>query len=124
MAKSRDLAALIGPALMAITASETLNFHILAAIAAPVVYLDGVVAFVAGLAVIRAHNQWSRRWPVAVTLAGWLLAVLGLYRMFAPEAQAAAPDRAKLTVTALVFLLGCFLTYKGYGPKDAERDPG
>lgn len=122
MVKSRDLAALIGPALMAITASEALNYPIFVGISPSVIYLDGVVAFVAGFAIIRAHNRWSRHWPVFVTLAGWLLAALGLARMFAPEAAAVAPLGARLVGTILVFALGGVLSFKAYGPGQSRQD--
>ena len=59
----------------------------------PVVYLSGVLMFVAGLAIVRVHNRWARDWTVLVTLAGWFSGTLGLFRMFAAGAyqQGASP---------------------------------
>ena len=53
---------------------------------APVVliYLNGTLLFVAGLSIVRAHNQWKADWPVLVTLMGWFAIVGGLFRMFDP----------------------------------------
>lgn len=34
--------------------------------------LIGPVLFVAGLAVIRAHNRWRLDWTLLVTVLGWL----------------------------------------------------
>jgi hypothetical protein len=36
----------------------------------PVVYLSGVLMFVAGLAIARAHNRWAWDWTVLVTMTG------------------------------------------------------
>ena len=124
MLASRNLAALIGPALVAITLSEALNIRIFADNAPAVVYLNGTILFVAGLAIIRAHNLWTWRWPLAVTLTGWLLAALGLFRMFAPELQPRGQSAAIFFVIFAVFVLGCFLTFKAYvsgGEKCGKR---
>jgi hypothetical protein len=43
----------------------------------PVVYLSGVLMFVAGLAIVRTHNHWARDWTVLVTLTGWFALALG-----------------------------------------------
>ncbi|OQV04608.1 hypothetical protein CLAIMM_09463 [Cladophialophora immunda] len=83
--QSHRLARLVGPALFTISAAETLNAHIWASSTAPTVFLNGAVIFVAGLAVVQAHNVWSRAWPVLVTLAGWGAVALGLTRMLIPE---------------------------------------
>jgi hypothetical protein len=38
---------------------------------APDTYQAGLLAFVGDLAVVRAHNVWTRRWPFLLTLVGW-----------------------------------------------------
>lgn len=116
MASSKSIAGLIGPALVAITISETVNIHIWAGNTAAGVYLNGALLFIAGLAIVRAHNLWVRGWPVTVTLVGWGIILLGLFRMFFPELQlVAAKNTSAVTVeTMVVLVLGIFLTYKGY----------
>ena len=114
MPVSRSLAALIGPSLVAIALSEALNIRIFAGNAPAVVYLNGAILFVAGLAIIRAHNLWVWQWPVAVTLTGWLLAGLGLFRLFAPELQPGGRNAAIFFGIFVAFVLGCFLTFKAY----------
>jgi hypothetical protein len=53
---------------------------------------------------------------VLVTLAGWFLIILGLFRMFFPELQLEGAKHTStvswLTMWVLVF--GIFLTYKAY----------
>ena len=50
---SRQLAGLIGPTLVALGATEALNMHIFENQIAPVVYLNGTILFVVGLALVR-----------------------------------------------------------------------
>ena len=116
---SSQLAGLIGPSLIAITVSETLNYHIWAGNSAAGIHFNGAVLFVAGLAIVRAHNQWVRAWPVIVTLVGWFVLALGLFRMFAPElvlqgAQEAGNSTAIIASTTFVLAIGIYLTYKAY----------
>jgi hypothetical protein len=115
---SRRLAGLIGPSVVVLTVTETLNFHIWATSIPAVVYLNGLIAFVAGLALVRAHNRWTLGWPVLVTLSGWLLVGLGLFRTIAPEARQGGRDVPSFALIALLFLSGAVLTVKGY-----QRDP-
>ncbi len=86
MTNSRRIAGLLGPTLIALSVSEALNLHLLTADIGPnlvhVVYLNGTLLFVAGLSIVRVHNYWTGRWPVLVTLVGWLAALGGLIRMF------------------------------------------
>ncbi|WP_434424718.1 hypothetical protein [Nannocystis pusilla] len=110
MSNSRQLAGLLGPTLVAVGATEALNMDIFAEQTAPVVYLNGTLLFVAGLAVVRAHPRWTWSWHVLVTLTGWLALLGGLYRMIAPDAPQA--DGGVLTYAGLVALIlfGAVLT--------------
>jgi hypothetical protein len=120
MTDPKPLAQLIGPTLIAVTLSEALNLHIWRANLAPVTYLNGFVLFVAGLSIVRVHNRWTRSWPVAVTFVGWGSMFGGLVRMFAPQAQQGGENIATYAVIAILFLIGVFLTVKGYG-RSARR---
>jgi hypothetical protein len=116
MANSKGIAGLIGPSLTAITISESVNIHIWAGNTAAGIHFNGAVLFVSGLAIVRAHNLWVRGWPVLVTLTGWAMIALGLFRMFFPELQLeAARHTTAVSFEILpVLLLGIFLTYKYY----------
>jgi hypothetical protein len=114
MTNSKQLAALIGPTVMVLTASEAMNLRIWAVNIAPITYLNGTILFVAGLAIVRVHNDWGRSWPVMVTLTGWFSLLIGLYRMFAPQAQQGGQNGATYAVLAALFAMGVFLTFKGY----------
>jgi hypothetical protein len=120
MTDSRLLASVIGPTLIALGATEALNMDIFAAQIAPVVYLNGAILFVSGLGLVRAHNIWALKWPVIVTLTGWIALVAGLYRMTAPRAPQASENVLTYAMLAAIAVMGIVLSYKGYGPRDAE----
>jgi len=123
MTTSKRIAGLIGPVLVAVALSESMNLRLMLSSPAPtvVVYLAGTLLFLAGIAIVRDHNRWSG-WPVLVTLVGWLSILGGLIRMFAPvfsqrEAQNTTSVYALLVV---VFAIGVFLTFKAYRREPAE----
>ncbi len=86
MSTSRQIARILGPALIALGLTEALNIDVFAGVPAAFVYLNGTVLFVAGVAIVQGHNRWRLGWPMVVTLAGWVLLLGGLYRMVAPAA--------------------------------------
>lgn len=124
--KSRRIGGLVGPALVAITLSESpvVQPHLYDAQTPPVVYLSGVLIFVAGLAIVRAHNRWASDWTLLVTLSGWLGIGLGLFRMFAAEryqrAAASAPAGLLMVIEGILLLCGLVMTLKAYS-RDAPR---
>ena len=70
MSISERIAGILGPSLLCVVASEfpLVQPDLYSQQIAPVVYLSGVFMFIAGLAIVRAHNTWARNW--------WLLAYL------------------------------------------------
>jgi hypothetical protein len=84
------------------------------------IFLSGVLLFVAGLAILRAHNVWTGGWPVLVSALGALAVLGGLGRMFFPirlaeVAVQIGQHRGVMVIAALVFLLlGGFLSVKAY----------
>jgi hypothetical protein len=117
---SKQLAGLIGPTLVALGATEALNIHIFENQIAAVVYLNGTILFVVGLALVRAHNRWSWRWPTLITVTGWVLLAGGLYRMIAPEAPQAPANAGSYVAFLAIGAIGVFLSFKGYGPESAQ----
>ncbi|HSB54345.1 MAG TPA: hypothetical protein VLD58_08310 [Gemmatimonadales bacterium] len=124
MPNSKRIGALVGPAIVAMVASEfpLVQPHLYDAQIPPVVYLSGTLMFVGGLAIVRAHNSWVRNWTVLVTLSGWFFLVLGLFRMFA----AGAYQRGSTNTSATTFMVlegallipGLVMTIKSYGPSE------
>jgi uncharacterized membrane protein HdeD (DUF308 family) len=124
MADSKQIAALVGPTLVAMLVSEfpLVQPHLYDRQIPPVVYLSGVLMFVAGLAVVRAHNIWARNWTVLVTLTGWFFLVLGLIRMFAAaqyhQATAGTSSVVFVVLEALLLVVALVITYQGYRPRE------
>ncbi len=87
--------------------------HIFAAQTAPVVYLNGVLLFVGGIAIVQAHNLW-RGSPLLVTLTGWGTLALGLVRMIAPEAAQARAGPVTSAIFVALLALGGLLSVLGY----------
>ncbi len=102
--------------MIALGATEVLNIRMFEGQIAPVVYLNGTILFVAGLAVIRAHNRWLWNWRTFITL--WLGVVAGRsYRMIAPQAPQTHAGAASYAMFATLVVIGLGPTYKGYMPE-------
>ena len=102
---------------MALTTSEAMNYHIWDVQFPAVTYLNGLVLFVAGVSILQKEHRWTRRWPVLVTIFGWLVTAGGLARLFAPKAQQPAESAGMYAFLTAGFAVGCFLTYKAYWPR-------
>lgn len=120
MPNSKRIAGLVGPAIVAILVSEfpLVQPHLYDAQIPPVVYLSGVLMFVGGLAIVRAHNYWARNWTVLVTLSGWFSLALGLIRMFAASLYQRGAANTSATVfmalEGILLVIGLVMTYKAY----------
>jgi hypothetical protein len=122
---SKTIAGLMGPTLLAMGLAMLLNLGSFAVMVEQVshdialIFVSGVLLFVAGLAIVRAHNIWTG-WPVVVTVLGWLAIIGGLVRLFFPTQLAAVvanmgQHRGYLIFVAIVLLLlGGFLSFKAY----------
>jgi uncharacterized membrane protein YhaH (DUF805 family) len=127
MMNSKRVAGLVGPSLAVIVAAEfpLVQPELYSRQIPPVVYLSGVLLFVAGLAIVRAHNAWRRNWTVLVTLIGWFALTLGLVRMFAASQYQRSAEATSasffMILEAILFFVGAFLTFKAY---TGGRDPG
>ena len=120
MVNSKRIAGLLGPTIVVLVASEfpLVQPHLYDAQIPPVVYLSGVLMFVAGLATVQTHNVWRRDWTVLVTLSGWFFLLLGLFRMFAAglyqRSSASASSMFFMIVEGFLFVVGLILTFKAY----------
>jgi uncharacterized membrane protein HdeD (DUF308 family) len=120
MASSKRIAGLLGPTIVEMLASEfpLVQPHLYDAQIPPVVYLAGVLLFVAGLAIVRAHNVWRRDWTILVTLSGWFFLLVGLFRMFAAglyqRSSANASSIFFMILEGVLFVLGLIMTFKAY----------
>src|SRR5258708_12678839 len=97
MKTSKTIAGLIGPTLVAIAASMLLNIGSFPELAEQVsrdpalIFVSGILLFVAGLAIVRVHNRWTNRWPVLVTVLASLAVFSGPPQILFPPRLAALP---------------------------------
>jgi hypothetical protein len=84
------------------------------------VYMSGVLVFVAGLAIVREHNLWVRNWTILVTMTGWFFLLLGLIRMFAASLYLQSSTNTSATVfvvlEGLLLVLGFVMTFNAFAP--------
>jgi hypothetical protein len=124
VSSSKRIGCVLGPALMAVLVSEfpLVQPHLYDDQIPPVVYLSGVLMFVAGLAIVRVHNLWRPDWTIFVTLSGWFLLILGLVRMFAAGAyQRSAGSTGTgvfMFLEAGLFVVAAIITFKSYKRDD------
>jgi hypothetical protein len=111
---SRTIARIVGPSAVVLAATEAFNMPIFAAQTAPVVYLNGTLLFVGGVAILQAHNRWRWGWPLLVTLSGWGMLAVGLVRMIAPGAPQASAGPVTDAVFVGLLALGVGLSVLGY----------
>jgi len=84
------------------------------------VYVTGLITFVAGLAVVISHNRWVLDWRIIITLFGWNVLIKGVWLVISPETSAKMAQfftkNNKLVIIPWIIMLviGVFLTAKGY----------
>jgi hypothetical protein len=116
----RSVSPTLRPTITAMVASEfpLVQPHLYDAQIPPVVYLSGVLMFVGGLAIVRAHNRWARDWTLLVTMSGWFFLILGLFRMFAASSYLRGAANAGrvvfMVLEGILLVLGLFMTFKAY----------
>jgi hypothetical protein len=121
------LAKLIGPILAVIGLGLLINRAGYQAVAEEVVksrvqlWLSGVLALTAGVAIVLSHNEWDLSWEVIITIIGWLAILRGLLRLLIPQqigdflSRALARGPQVLTGVGVVALVvGAFLAWKGF----------
>lgn len=112
---SRRIARILGPVLVALGLTEGFNIDVFAGNPAPVVYLNGTLLLLAGVAILQAYRRWSLSLSVLVTVMGWVLVGAGLYRMAMPAATQLADGAATWALLAILLVVGGLLSLHGYG---------
>lgn len=118
MEKSKKIAGIVGPTLIVMILSEMKfwNPTLYDTQIVPLIYLNGVLLFVAGLAIVRSHNIWVYGWQTILTILGYVVIALGTFRMFFPQIQKAEFDNNNyiLVIQLILIMLGLFLTFKSF----------
>lgn len=95
----------------------------------PLMYIAGVIALGAGLAIVLGHNIWSGGpLPVVVTLVGWISLIKGLLALYLPSHATVGFVLGGLhysqlfyVYAAVALVLGVYLTYAGFRAAAATR---
>lgn len=126
MGNSKSIAGIVGPTLVVMVLSEMKfwNPTLYDTQIIPLIYLSGVLFFVAGLAIVRIHNIWVWGWQATITVLGWGGILLGLLRMFYPQMYKAEfkNDNPIFFVELALIVIGVFLTFKAYLPAKKDRN--
>lgn len=83
-------------------------------------FIAGVLALLAGLAIVNTHNVWTADWRLIITLFGWLALIGGVIRMGFPGLTKSIGETMLANATLLRVIgglqvaLGAFLMVKGY----------
>jgi hypothetical protein len=126
MQNSILIARLIGPVLSVIGIGMLANGAVYRQMAGqflagyPFIYFSGILALVAGLAILNSHHAWTRDWRSVITAIGWIISGVGTFRIIAPQFPAfvagSIVTHSGFFVGAGIVLLalGGFITFKGY----------
>jgi len=126
MERSRFIAKLIGPICIAGGAGMLFNTTVFKAMFERglhdhlLIYIAGLLALTAGLAILALHNKWECNWTVIVTLFGWVATIGGIVRMVAPQFIEQIGERIIAHPNFFVIdgwiavLLGVLLSYFAY----------
>jgi hypothetical protein len=85
-----------------------------------IIWLIGMLALVAGIAIINAHNLWVGDWRVLITILGWLLIVRGVSNLMFPGKIQELGNRmmeshaGPILGTIAMIVLGGILSAMGY----------
>ena len=90
------IARLVGPLFVVLGIGCLVNQTVYAdmigqAVLVPVlIYLSGLMAFLAGVAMLNGYHAWTADWRMIITILGWLLVIAGIIRIVLPAAAAVA----------------------------------
>ena len=84
------------------------------------IFITGVLALLAGLIVVNAHNLWVPDWRVLITALGWLATFRGVMNLVFPALVQTMGDRfvashaGVVAGAAFMIVLGAILSIMGY----------
>ena len=84
------------------------------------IFITGVLALLAGLIVVNAHNLWVPDWRVLITALGWLAIFRGVMNLVFPALVQTMGDRlvashaGVVAGAAFMIVLGAILSIMGY----------
>jgi hypothetical protein len=92
-----------------------------------IIYFSGVLILLIGLAILNSYNAWTRDWRSTITFIGWLMTVVGVWRIIAPQfipfvaGTVIGNKLFFITFGVIMLTLGGVVTYKGYAPPETKQ---
>lgn len=126
MGTSTYIARLIGPLLLIMGLSMVVEGDTVRALSQEFlsnlssIYLAGMLALLAGLAIVNAHNLWVADWRVIITILGWLSVIGGVIRLLFPGTVQqlgtgmVASQHSMIMGGIIVLVIGAILSWVGY----------
>jgi hypothetical protein len=123
---SHLLARLIGPIFVVVAIGVLTNGAAYRSVSAELarstalIYLSGLLAMAAGVAILLHHNVWAADWRVLITLFGWIAALGGAQRIIWPQGTEGAvrwsADNPTIFIIAGIIwlIIGGVLCFYGY----------
>jgi hypothetical protein len=120
------LARLIGPLFVVVAIGVLTNGAAYRSVSAELarstalIYLSGLLAMAAGVAILLHHNVWAADWRVLITLFGWIAALGGAQRIIWPQGTEGAvrwsADNPTIFIIAGIIwlIIGGVLCFYGY----------
>ena len=120
------MARLIGPLFVVLGIGVLLNQKLYTdmigqAILVPVlIYLSGMLALAAGIAMLNGYHRWTPDWRIIITILGWVMVIAGIVRVVLPGLAATmaisiySGPAAMAVAGAIVLALGGYLSFEGY----------
>jgi hypothetical protein len=120
------IARLVGPLFVVLGIGILLNRTLYADMVAEAVrlptliYLSGLLALTAGLAILNVYRAWTSDWRVIITVLGWLFVIAGVIRIVLPRVTASlataiySGPAVMATAGVVVLVVGGFVSFKGY----------
>ena len=81
--------------------------------------LSGGLSLMIGLLLVVSHNIWVAKWPVVITIIGWLTLIQGCARIFIPDAfvkfmKDLTHNKGYLLMSWIWLLVGLYLIWMGF----------
>jgi len=120
------IARIVGPLFVVLGIGLLLNQALYAdmigqAILVPVViYLSGMLAFAAGVAMLNGYRAWTADWRVIITILGWVFVIAGVVRIVLPGVVAVmalqiySGSGAIAIAGIVVLVIRGYLSFEGY----------
>ncbi len=119
------IARLVGPLFVVLGIGCLLNQTVYAdmigqaALVPVLIYLSGLMAFTAGVAMLNGWHAWTADWRIIITLLGWILVIAGIIRIVLPTLTAVVAvtiySASSVAIAGVVVLvIGGFLSFQGY----------